>query len=298
MSAEGEFLFPLRDVSGDSMSRETPFRYLMQVGPGHWNIRGSLTMACGLIDVGTHMSLLKLKSGKFLAIDTINLKPEMKSEVDILTVNGTLIDACIATHPFHTLFFKPFAALYPGVKLVGTPRHIRMFPELTWDGATIDTRLDDWKAQGVEMRIPAGAEFIKPTDGNHFSCVFVFHQQSRTLFVDDTLMFISPSHSGRCLSCCLPCLASKMLLHVTAFDGDMNTGLIPQPESVDLFLAWMHNVLEDWDFDTLCTAHTGNKVGGAKEAARNMLKGYEESFAKLKQNYQKLAGDMANLSHV
>jgi len=89
-----------------------------------------------------------------------------------------------------------------------------------------------------------------------------------------------------------------MLLHVTAFDGDMNTGLIPQPESVDLFLAWMHNVLEDWDFDTLCTAHTGNKVGGAKEAARNMLKGYEESFAKLKQNYQKLAGDMANLSHV
>jgi len=262
------------------MDRETiTFRYLIQVGPGHWNVRGQLTSMCGLMDIGTHMSLLKLKNGRFLTL-------EMKKEVDILTVNGTLIDACIATHPFHTLFFKPFNALYPSIKLIGTPRHILKFPDLKWDGGSIETRLDEWEDLGVQLRVPAGAEFIKPTENNHFSCVFVFHEQSRTIFVDDTLMFISPTETKRLLCCCLPCVGNSLLLHVTAFDGDINTGLIPQPESVDIFVAWMEGIIADWDFDTICTAHTGNKVGGAKTTLQQMMKGYVNKFAKLKHDFE------------
>lgn len=39
----------------------------------------------------------------------------------------------------------------------------------------------------VSMRVPAGAEFEAPEDGNHFSAVFVLHKASRTIHIDDTV---------------------------------------------------------------------------------------------------------------
>ena len=213
----------------------------------------------------------------------------MKYEIDLLTEHGTLIEACIATHPFHTLFFESFHRLYPKAKLVGTPRHVKKFPALQWDGGSIDTRLDEWKDLGVQMRIPAGAEFAQPADGNHFSCVFVFHEQSKTVFCDDTLMYFDPScFSGRCLCCCMPCIGGTLKMHPTTFDDDVSSGLVPMPESVDQFLAWAQGLIADWDFDNLVTAHTGNKIGGAKNMLRELLASSSEPFAKLKRSFQDL----------
>lgn len=47
----------------------------------------------GLVDIGTHMSFLRLESGKFLVVDCLDLLPSQKKEIDDLTANGTLIEA-------------------------------------------------------------------------------------------------------------------------------------------------------------------------------------------------------------
>lgn len=61
------------------------------------------------------MSLIKLASGKFLVIDTVPLEDDQKAALDQLTDNGALIEAVVATHPFHTLAFPAFYKAYPNV---------------------------------------------------------------------------------------------------------------------------------------------------------------------------------------
>jgi hypothetical protein len=75
------------------------FTHLVEIGPGFYNIRSSFKLLCGLVDLGTHMSVAKLENGNFVVIDTVNLTTEQKQEFDTLTNNGTLIEAVLATHP-------------------------------------------------------------------------------------------------------------------------------------------------------------------------------------------------------
>ncbi len=114
-----------------SSSNAAPFE---EIGPGFYNLRASFTFACGLIDIGTHMSLAKLNSGRYLVIDTCDVSPAAKAAIDRITNNGDLIEAVVATHPFHTMYFPSFYNLYPNVKYYGTPRHIRNQPSIPWAG--------------------------------------------------------------------------------------------------------------------------------------------------------------------
>ena len=109
----------------------------VEIGVGFYNLKTPFyckEVLGGLIDIGTHMSLLKLESGRFIVIDTCPLDPCAKKELDSLTMNGTLIDGVVATHPFHTTYFEPFHTLYPNLKYYGTPRHIRNIDVIEWAG--------------------------------------------------------------------------------------------------------------------------------------------------------------------
>jgi hypothetical protein len=109
-------------------------KHFVEVGNGFYNLKTPFVLY-GVIDIGTQMSLLRLKStGTFLVIDTCAMSPAAKEEFDHLTSNGTLIDAVIATHPFHTIYFETFYAMYPTLKYYGTPRHIKTIPSITWAG--------------------------------------------------------------------------------------------------------------------------------------------------------------------
>lgn len=114
-----------------------------------------------MLDIGTHMAACKLPSGKFLLLDTIKITPGFKEELDKLTNNGEvclqlhwhpcivlflpstltlmvaiqLIEAVIATHPFHTLYFKEFYDAYPNAKYYGTPRHMKKITDIPWISA-------------------------------------------------------------------------------------------------------------------------------------------------------------------
>lgn len=90
-------------------------------------------MAYGLIDIGTHMSFIELDTGRFLLLDTVQLTPMIKADIDKLTQNGELIDAVVATHPYHTIYFKDFYSAYPNAKYYGTARHIEVTPTVKWE---------------------------------------------------------------------------------------------------------------------------------------------------------------------
>lgn len=109
-----------------------------KIGPGFYNLK--VPFYCrqylkGMIDIGTHMSLVKIEStGKFLVLDVCSLDSVARSEFDFLTNNGLLIDSVIATHPFHTTYFESFYKTYPTLKYYGTPRHIRKLTTISWTG--------------------------------------------------------------------------------------------------------------------------------------------------------------------
>ena len=56
-----------------------PFKLLRRVGPGYYNLRAPFPVLGGLLDVGNHMSFLRLSSGMFLAVDALDpLGPAVK----------------------------------------------------------------------------------------------------------------------------------------------------------------------------------------------------------------------------
>lgn len=129
---------------------------LFEIAANFWNIRVSFKVLAGLVDVGSHMSLIRLHSGKFLVIDTVTLTDQTRAEINRLTDNGKNIEAVIAVHPFHTLAFPAFYQAYPNAAYYGTPRHIRRLTQIPWAGSLEDCHVrKKWEPE-VEMRIPAG----------------------------------------------------------------------------------------------------------------------------------------------
>jgi len=228
------------------------------------------------------MSLIRLPSGRFLVIDTVPLTDTLKHELDTLTENGTLIEAVIATHPFHTLSFPMFYDAYPDVEYYGTPRHLLKQQEIAWTGNIMEN-LSKWEPE-VHMRIPDGCEFIAPVPeaSNHLSCVWVYSPEARTIHVDDCIMYFKTTG----LLGALTKLAGK----AGTFDFHLSfggPGICEDAESPMLFRDWVQNVIDDWDFDNACCAHIGNKIGGAKELLVRCLEDNEKNFEKMTKKERK-----------
>jgi len=255
--------------------------WLNPIGTNFWNVRASFPILKGLVDIGTQMSVIKLSNGKYLLIDTVPLVADLKHEIDALTEGGTKIEAIVATHPFHTLAFPSFYHGYPNAPFYGTPRHIRRQKDIPWVGAVNDPEVTKkWESEGVFMRIPAGGEFAAPVpeEYNHWSTVWVFHKESRTIHIDDTINYFSnPSMLMKVVGKKKGC----MEFH----DSIKGPALYPKPESPGLFKAWVESVIKDWDFDNMVIAHIGNKIGGAKGALQETLTNSQPLFDKLSANF-------------
>jgi len=266
-------------------STTTTFKTLELIGPGFWNIRGTWRYAAGLINIGTHMSIIELQNGKFLIVDALDLTPQIKAEIDELTNKGTNIEAVLATHPFHTMALTPFYKAYPNVPYFGTPRHLLKLPGIPWAGDLADaTHRNKWSPE-VQMRIPSGPEFTYPTPEklNHLNSVFVFHARSRTIHEDDTIMIGSnPS----------------VLLRVAGFkDGSFSfqpsikgPGLQGSPQAPYAFRDSLLAMIRDWDFDNICAAHMGNCVGGAKGKLLELVERSAPFFKKISERNAKNGG--------
>ena len=128
----------------------------------------------------------------------------------------------------------------------------------------------------------AGAEFInpQPESYNHFISVFVYHSLSKTLHVDDTIMYAEKP---------------GFLLRLFGYkDGAMafhpsikGPGLYPTAEAPFMFRDWMKQLLTDWPFENICCAHLGVKMGGANANVATLLNNAEPLFEKLSQKNRK-----------
>lgn len=116
-----------------------------------------------------------------------------------------------------------------------------------------------------------GAEYFNPRPEaiNHFVSVFVYHSKSKTLHVDDTLVYIEANT-----------WPINLLLQPGSliFHPSIIIGLNPDSEAPLQFYNWMNQLLKDWNFDNLCTAHVGVKMGGARHAVQELVKNSEKLF--------------------
>lgn len=101
-----------------------------EIGRNFWNIRGSYRIYCGLIDIGSQMSMIKLSNNRFLLFDTCSIDRIDKTTIDQMTDHGRLIEGIVATHPFHTSAWTTWYNWYPNTHYYGTPRHYRLFPNI------------------------------------------------------------------------------------------------------------------------------------------------------------------------
>jgi len=225
------------------------------------------------MDLGTQMSLIQLKSGRFLVIDCVDMTPNLKLQIDVLTNKGSLIDAVLNTHPFHTIHIPAFRELYPDVPFYGCPRHLTRFPEITWAGCLCDQKvLEKWEPE-VSLRVPDGLEMLQPEEDDHASSVFVYHHASRTLHTDDTLMY-----GGDDPSFVLNILLYKnqsLALHPAVRDSAGST------TRLDAFRQWLSQIVTDWPIDNIVAAHQHPMVGGARKGLKVIVDN-EKLWSKLK----------------
>eukprot|EP01098_Paradermamoeba_levis_P015354 TRINITY_DN775_c0_g1_i1.p1 TRINITY_DN775_c0_g1~~TRINITY_DN775_c0_g1_i1.p1 ORF type:complete len:298 (-),score=85.84 TRINITY_DN775_c0_g1_i1:17-880(-) len=237
------------------------------IGSGFWNVR--TVFKIGPMNIGAQMSLIKLASGKFLVLDTVALNQPLIDQFNQMTKNGSLVEAVIATHPFHTVFFPAFYKAYPNLTYYGTPRHIRIQPSIPWKGSVYDCNVRQMWLPEVHMRIPRGSEFAYPQYENiHFSGMHVFHAASKTIHVDDTIMVDVP-------------FSGNMLFHPTL----LYEGLYHIPESPYAFRDWVQKLINEWDFDNVVAAHNGVKIGGAKAQLQKLLNMSSLPFTMLSKAY-------------
>ncbi|PRP76281.1 hypothetical protein PROFUN_07803 [Planoprotostelium fungivorum] len=233
------------------------FKQIVRIGEGFWNIRGSYRYK-GIVNIA------RLQNGKFLLIDAVPLNDELKDELVRFTDNGNA-----APH-------------------YGTPRHLRRLTDIQWVGSLQSCEIRSKWSPEIEMRIPAGAEFAEPLPErtNHFSCVFVYHRESKTIHEDDTIMVISdPGFFLRFLGGMKP---DSMTFHQSM----CNVGLYPTPEAPYQFIDWLTALINDWDFDNVVGAHIGNKIGGAKEQLRAALEAARPQLERLSK--KRIGGNLSS----
>lgn len=116
-----------------------------------------------------------------------------------------------------------------------------------------------------------GAEYFNPRPEaiNHFVSIFAYHKESKTLHVDDTLIYIEAST-----------WPFDLLWQPGSliFNPSMIIGLNPNSDAPLQFYNWMIKMLNDWDVENLCTAHIGVKVGGAHTAIQELVNNSEKLF--------------------
>mmetsp|Transcript_30409 Transcript_30409/g.61903 ORF Transcript_30409/g.61903 Transcript_30409/m.61903 type:complete len:974 (+) Transcript_30409:172-3093(+) len=279
--------------------RDQPFRVLQEVGPGFYNVRVPFVMH-GAVDIGSHLSMIRLKNAKILVLGAVDpngnavgqrRKGEMREDIDRLTRGGSLIEAVIATHPFHARFFEPFYAVYGGaglgiqtektsrsstfqqnlsrIKYYGTPRHLRTLPQIPWIGDVSDPAVQRlWVEDGVHMRVPAGTEFVdpQPPESNHLSSLLVYHERSKCVHNDDCFCLYQSKRSS---------MGTQALASLSGVkNGELNfhpsftRGALTDPKG---FQSSIESILEDWPMECLCTAHNGRVYRGANTKIRQLL---------------------------
>jgi len=230
---------------------------LEDIAGDFWSIRGSFKIG-GVIDLGTHMSLVKLGEGRFVLLDAYTLSDKVAEQILKITAGADAIEAIINLHPFHTLHVEAVHQRFPNAKLYGSARHVEKLAHLPWQDELVESA--DFQAlyqDHFDFSVPAGVDFISADEKLHFSSVIAYHRESKTIHVDDTFIGIK-------LPWPLRMLGKK---HRVSFHPTLAKTLERRAGAADEFTAWGQQLARQWrDAEHLCTAHTTNiELNAAKQ---------------------------------
>ncbi|KAJ3098237.1 hypothetical protein HK100_005144 [Physocladia obscura] len=245
---------------------------ITEIAPGVFNVRTPFDIPpilgyLGVSEVGTHMTLIRLKSGKFVAFSTVELDAALKSQVDALTDGGALLEAVVATNAHHSLFLAAFHAAYPAAAYYGTPRHIRNFPQIKWAGDVSDTSvLALWDSEIALRNTDKGVVWDNPSvpEFNHFAGVLVYHRASKTLLADDSFILLrDPTPLA------IANTSAEQPGDIVFQPQIFGDALTATPEAPQQFYDFLVDLLTEWDVENIATAHGGVRIGGS---GANILK--------------------------
>lgn len=226
---------------------------LVELADGFWSIRGAFRIG-GVVNIGTHASLVRRPSGKFVLLDAYTLRGQVKQQVVDLTDNGAAVDAIINLHPFHTVHCKRTHEDFPHAALYGSDRHAKLFPNLPWEKLRVDDpAFADKFSADFGFFLPAGVDFISANENVHFSSILAYHTPTKILHVDDTLMYVP-------LPAPLKILGAPDRL---GFHPTLAQALEKRAGAAQDFREWAEQLaLTCADATYVCTAHMGNFNAG------------------------------------
>lgn len=230
--------------------------HILKISDDFWNIRGEFKVG-GVLNIGTHASLVRRGNGKFVLLDAYTLEDDVKAQIDAVTAGGADIEAIINLHPFHTVHVGTMHKQYPDARLFGTQRHLDKFPELPWeDELTESEECAARFADVLDFSIPAGVDFISSNEHLHFSSVLAYHRASKTIHSDDTLMYLR-----------LPGLLGMLKKPEVTFHMTLAKTLERRAGAAADFRAWAGQLAEQWgDAENLCAAHSAALLGRENQA--------------------------------
>lgn len=232
---------------------------VVQVAQNFWNIRGSFKIGF-VADIGTHASLVRLKNGSMVFLDSYAFNKDQKKEIDALTNGGRDVAAILNVHPFHTVHVAAMHEMYPAAKLYGTARHLEKFPHLPWQPDLLEDKATHKQfTKDFEFSVPRGVDFISSNENIHFSSVLVYHKSSKTIHVDDTLMYVKPPILKKWLE-----LPAALSFHPT-----LVAALERRAGAAQEFTEWAEELIERWEpANNLCAAHTASLLTEQNRGAR------------------------------
>lgn len=220
---------------------------MQQLAEDFWNFRGSYKVA-GILDLGTQMSLVRRRNGRFVLLDSYACGEEDRRRLLALTDGGSRIDAIINVHPFHTLHCHAMHRLVPAARLIGTRRHRQHAPELPWENRVIeDAGAQVDFAEDLDFSVPAGLDLVTDDDRVHAASVLVRHRRSGIVHVDDTFnVLAAPGVLGRLFP------QSRLKFHPM-----LRRSLKQQSGAADAFDAWARALAGRWaGTPIVCAAHS------------------------------------------
>lgn len=216
---------------------------IIDLGAGFWNIRGTFRLG-GVLNIGTHCSLVKLTSGKFVFLDSYTLTDDLRAQVMALTNNGQDVEAVLNLHPFHTVHCAQMAKDFPQAIFYGSSRHHKKVPEVQWAKDLVESDAVAERYPELKFSISQGIHYIAPNEMIHAGSLLAFHPASKSLHVDDT--FMSPP--TKLLEAVLP----ELLLHPTTKKALKN-----EPNAGKEYCDWASNLAHEWrEVRNFCAAHS------------------------------------------
>ena len=231
---------------------------IIRVTEDFWNIRGSFKVG-GLVDIGTQSSLVRRNNGRFVLLDACPMSDAVEREIRRLTNDGESLEAILNLHPFHTVYVSQVHARFPKAKLFGTARHLDRFDDLPWETQrTEDASLHSLFGEDFEFSVPRGVEFVSANEKVHFASVLVYHRASKTIHVDDTLMYIP-----------MPKFLRLLKADLLRFHPTLGQALERRAGAAADFRAWARELAGGWgEAENLCAAHTASLLAGDNAGPR------------------------------